>query len=136
MVQLFENKKNTSIVLSENMRSGAMAVFRFLVAFLAFSLINHQIGYMDILKRVSDCTALCIIVFIFAFRHDAVFRCTAHIAELLCTVTGVMRYCGIDLCGSFCIYYRFTSKRHLYGTDFSTWNCRYSLCNAGGGRNS
>ena len=27
----------------------AMAVFRFLVAFLAFSLINHQIGYMDIL---------------------------------------------------------------------------------------
>ena len=28
----------------------AMAVFRFLVAFLAFSLINHQIGYMDILK--------------------------------------------------------------------------------------
>ena len=29
----------------------AMAVFRFLVAFLAFSLINHQIGYMDILKE-------------------------------------------------------------------------------------
>lgn len=35
----------------------AMAVFRFLVAFLAFSLINHQIGLYGHFKRVSDCTA-------------------------------------------------------------------------------
>ena len=40
----------------------AMAVFRFLVAFLAFSLINHQIGYMDILKEYPIallCALLC-----------------------------------------------------------------------------
>lgn len=115
----------------------AMAVFRFLVAFLAFSLINHQIGYMDILKEYPIALLCALLCSFLAFRHDAVFRCTAHIAELLCTVTGVMRYCGIDLCGSFLHLLSFyQQKRHLYGTDFSTWNCRYSLCNAGGSRNS
>ena len=70
----------------------AMAVFRFLVAFLAFSLINHQIGYMDILKEYP----------------------IALLCALLCSFlpSGMMLFFGALLILLNC--YRFTSKKGIY----------------------
>ena len=115
----------------------AMAVFRFLVAFLAFSLINHQIGYMDILKEYPIallCALLC------SFLPSGMMLFFGALLILLNCYALSLELCGIvgiDFCGSFLHLLSFyQQKRHLYGTDFSTWNCRYSLCNAGGSRNS
>ena len=105
----------------------AMAVFRFLVAFLAFSLINHQIGYMDILKEYPIallCALLC------SFLPSGMMLFFGALLILLNCYALSLELCGIValiFVALFCIYYRFTRrKRHLYGTDFSTWNCRYS----------
>ena len=118
----------------------AMAVFRtfwFVVFFGDFSLINHQIGYMDILKEYPIallCALLC------SFLPSGMMLFFGALLILLNCYALSLELCGIvafDLCGSFLHLLSFyQQKRHLYGTDFSTWNCRYSLCNAGGSRNS
>ena len=116
----------------------AMAVFRFLVAFLAFSLINHQIGYMDILKEYPIallCALLC------SFLPSGMMLFFGALLILLNCYALSLELCGIVALIFVAPFLHLLSilpakKRHLYGTDFSTWNCRYSLCNAGGSRNS
>lgn len=73
-----------------------IAVFRFLVAFVAFTLINQKIGYMDLLQEYP--AVVCIAVFFFTFRNDAVFGGSSDLAELLCIIIGVVRDRSIDLC--------------------------------------
>lgn len=89
----------------------AMAVFRFLVAFLAFSLINHQIGYMDILKEYPIallCALLC------SFLPSGMMLFFGALLILLNCYALSLELCGIValiFVALFCIYYRFTSKK-------------------------
>ena len=92
----------------------AMAVFRFLVAFLAFSLINHQIGYMDILKEYPIallCALLC------SFLPSGMMLFFGALLILLNCYALSLELCGIValiFVALFCIYYRFTSKKGIY----------------------
>ena len=89
----------------------AMAVFRFLVAFLAFSLINHQIGYMDILKEYPIallCALLC------SFLPSGMMLFFGALLILLNCYALSLELCGIValiFVALFCIYYRLPIKR-------------------------
>lgn len=91
-----------------------MAVFRFLVAFLAFFMINHQIGYMDTLKEYPIaliCALLC------SFLPSGVMLFFGALLILLNCYALSLELCGIValiFLILFCIYYRFTSKKGIY----------------------
>lgn len=91
-----------------------VAVLRFLVAFFAFSMINHQIGYMEILKEYPIallCALLC------SFMPSGVMLFLGTVLVLLNCYALSLELCGIValiFIAMFCLYFRFTSKKGVY----------------------
>lgn len=92
----------------------AVAVFRFLIAFAAFTLINRKIGYMDMLKEYPIpllfallCSFLPSGMMLFLGAVLILLNCYALSLELC----GIVALIFIVL---FCIYFRFSSKKGLY----------------------
>lgn len=91
-----------------------IAVFRFLVAFAAFTLINQKIGYMDLLKEYPIpllfallCSFLPSGMMLFLGAVLILLNCYALSLELC----GIVALIFVIL---FCIYFRFSSKKGMY----------------------
>jgi len=91
-----------------------VAVCRFLVAFSAFTLIDHKIGYMDVLKEYPIallCALLC------SFLPSGVMLFFGALLVLLNCYALSLELCGIValiFVALFCLYFRFTSKKGVY----------------------
>ena len=91
-----------------------IAVFRFLVAFAAFTLINQKIGYMDLLKEYPIpllfallCSFLPSGMMLFLGAVLILLNCYALSLELC----GIVALIFVIL---FCIYFRFSRKKGMY----------------------
>lgn len=91
-----------------------IAVFRFLVAFTAFTLINQKIGYMDLLKEYPIpllfallCSFLPSGMMLFLGAVLILLNCYALSLELC----GIVALIFVIL---FCIYFRFSRKKGMY----------------------
>lgn len=92
----------------------AVAVCRFLVAFCAFTLIDHKIGYMDVLKEYHIallCALLC------SFLPSGVMLFFGALLILLNCYALSLELCGIValvFVVLFCLYFRFTNRKGVY----------------------
>lgn len=92
----------------------AVAVCRFLVAFFAFTLIDHKIGYMDVLKEYPIallCALLC------SFLPSGVMLFFGALLILLNCYALSLELCGIValvFVVLFCLYFRFTNRKGVY----------------------
>lgn len=91
-----------------------VAIGRFLVAFFAFTLIDHKIGYMDVLKEYPIallCALLC------SFLPSGVMLFFGALLVLLNCYALSLELCGIValiFVALFCLYFRFTSRKGMY----------------------
>ncbi len=88
-----------------------IAVFRFLVAICSIYTDQSENRLYGFAEGISDSTVICITVFLFAFRNDAVFRSSSDPAELLRIIIGIVRDRGIDFCDSFLHLFPFFQKK-------------------------
>ncbi len=110
-----------------------IAVFRFLVAFAAFTLINQKIGYMDLLKEYPIpllfallCSFLPSGMMLFLGAVLILLNCYALSLELC----GIVALIFVIL---FCIYFRFfQKKRNVCGVDAGAWRGRNPIRCSGG----
>lgn len=91
-----------------------IAIGRFLAAFFAFTLIDHKIGYMDVLKEYPIallCALLC------SFLPSGVMLFFGALLVLLNCYALSLELCGIValvFVALFCLYFRFTSRKGVY----------------------
>ena len=100
-----------------------IAVFRFLVAFTAFTLINPENKAIWICWKEYPIPLLFALLCSFLHTGMMLFWSSSDPVELLRIIIGIVRDRGGDFVILFCIF-PFSRKRYMPGVDLSAWRGR------------